>query len=234
MAVDQINLAEAIIVNAPDIRNWPITTAITQLKFDGNTTSVDFTKKEGPNRWPDVTPAGWTGPLEYTLWLFLNINNQWVGSGFIQFWNGRDSSGSAADPDVPSVYDIHWYYAARWAPMFGYGPIKPGTPIGFMVTSGNARDSVGPYGPQERSNIVLVPASNNATFTFPEIPSPIPVPPTPPSGAVTLEDILAAIKAVQADVSVLKTAAATFKAPLYKGKIPAFGGNITLTPSPQV
>jgi len=50
--------------------------------------------------------------------------------------------------------------------MHEHGPIKPGELIGFMVTSGNARDSVGPFGPKERSNVVVVKAADNATYTF--------------------------------------------------------------------
>ena len=162
-----IDLASARIVNAPDVRGWKQTAKITKLSFDGSVTRVAFDKQDGPGRWPDVTPPGWDGPLQYTLWLFLKIGNQWVGSAFIQFWHGRDGSGTRQDPDVPSVYHSHWYYGTRWSPINDHGPIRPGEPIGFMVTSGNGRDNVGPFGPMERSNIVVVPASDNATYTFP-------------------------------------------------------------------
>jgi hypothetical protein len=46
-----------------------------------------------------------------------------------------------------------------------HGPIRPGESIGFLVTAGNARDSVGPV-LQERSNVVVVPATDNGSFTF--------------------------------------------------------------------
>jgi len=173
---DMLNIQSAQIVNAPDVKGWPVTTALTAVSFDGAVTRVDFTKKDGPNRWPDVTPAGWQGPLEYTIWLFVNNGGQWVGSGFIQMWNGRDGSGSAADPDVPSLYDKHWYYAERWAPIFGHGPIRAGETIGFMVSSGNARDNVGPQSVQERSNIVTFAATDNGHFSFGSAPVPVPTP----------------------------------------------------------
>jgi hypothetical protein len=95
-----------------------------------------------------------------------------------------------------------------------HGPIKPGELIGFMVTSGNARDSVGPYGPMERSNVVVVPAADVATYTFNAQPPPpivqpppvivqpplvvVPPPPVvvaPPPVAVPL-DLAAAVRAV--------------------------------------
>ena len=46
-----------------------------------------------------------------------------------------------------------------------HGPTRSGELIGFMVTAGNARDSVGPM-VQERSNVVVFPATDNASFTF--------------------------------------------------------------------
>jgi hypothetical protein len=188
---DMLNIHQAQIVNAPNVADWPVTTALTAVSFDGSTTRVDFTKKDGANRWPDVTPAGWAGPLEYTIWLFVNNDGQWVGSGFIQMWNGRDGSGSPADPDVPSLYAKNWYYSQRWAPIFGHGPIAKGETIGFMVTSGNQRDSVGPNSVQERSNIVTFAATDNGQYTFGTTPTPDPAP-TP----TDLEPVLRAIAAL--------------------------------------
>jgi len=194
---DALDLQAAQIVNAPDVKAWPITTAITQVIFDGSTTRVVFDKQDGPNRWPDVTPPKWEGPLQYTLWLFRKLGDRWVGSAFIQFWHGREASGSATDPDVPSVYHLHWYYDRRWAPLNGSGPIAPGESIGFMVTSGNARDSVGPMSVQERSNIVVFPASDRATYRFPALPAPDPTPtPEPgedPGGDANVLEVLVAL-----------------------------------------
>jgi hypothetical protein len=184
MSTDSFDLSAAQIVNAPDVRQWPVTAALTQISFDGSMTSVAFTKKNGPGRWPDITPKGWDGPLQYTLWLFVKNGDQWVGSGFIQFWNGREGSGSPSDPDVPSVYHKNWFYAERWRPINGHGPIQPGEKIGLMVTSGNARDSAGPFGPSERSNVVVIAATDRGVFDFPvdaPLPAPTPAPsPTPP------------------------------------------------------
>jgi hypothetical protein len=184
-----IDLASAQIVNAPDIRLWRETAKITRVSFDGSTTRIAFDKQDGANRWPDVRPPGWDGDLQYTIWLFLQVRGKWVGSAFVQMWHGRDGSGSAADPDVPSKFHEHWYYGTRWAPMDEHGPIQTGELIGFMVSSGNARDSLGPFGPKERSNIVVVKASDKATYTYDDAPAqhdetsePIRIP-TPATGA---------------------------------------------------
>lgn len=181
---DMIDLSKTKITNSPvEVRTWPATTDITSLSFGVNgQTRVEFTKRYGPHRWPDVFPFPETpnDPIQFTLWLFLKLNGVWVGSGFQEFWNDRDGTGSSGDPDVPSVYHEHWYYGTRWTPMEQHGPIPQGEPIAFMVTSGDARDSKGPYGPKERSNVVVVAATDSGSFTFGSTPVP-PDPPTPPT-----------------------------------------------------
>jgi len=200
---DMLDLSQALIVNAPgDVSQWPMTAALTQVSFDGSETRVDFTKKEGAGRWPDETPPGWDGPLQYTIWLFLNISGQWVGSGFIQMWHGRDGSGSPADPDVPSRYDLNWFYDGRWSPIYGHGPIVNGETIGFMVTSGNARNAAGPYSVRERSNVVVFKATDRGVFDFPvDIPHvdpPVPPVEPPPTNGVTLATLHEDLQRIEA------------------------------------
>ena len=154
-----LDLTTAQLVNAPDVRSWPETAQITAIRSDGVNLRLEFTKRDGPDRWPDVRPPGWSGDVHYTVWLFVQLDSRWIGSGFIQMWAGRDGVG-----DVPSDFHRNWYYGTRWNPMPDHGPIRPGEPIGFMVTSGNARDRVGPFGPQERSNAVIVPAADVGTY----------------------------------------------------------------------
>ena len=139
------------------------TAKITRVSFDGATTRIEFSKQDGPDRWPDQTPAGWDGPLQYTIWLFLQVNGEWVGSAFIQMWHGRDGSGTTSDPRAVGVSPA-LVYGSRWSPMQVHGPIRPGELIGFMVTAGNARDSVGPV-LQERSNLVCFPATDNGSVS---------------------------------------------------------------------
>lgn len=179
LAQDAFDLHAATIVNAPDVRDWPATATITGVSFDGTVSRIAFTKQDGPGRWPDVIPPGFSGPIEYTWWLFVQVNGQWVGSGFIEMWNGRDGSGTPSDPDVPSLYAAHWFYSPRWTPMFGHGPIQPGERIGFMVTSGDARDHKGPDSVRERSNVVVFPATDRGSFSF-GVVAPPPVVVSPP------------------------------------------------------
>jgi hypothetical protein len=48
-------MSQAAILNSPfDLASWPITTAITGLNIRPSGISIEFSKKDGPGRWPDV------------------------------------------------------------------------------------------------------------------------------------------------------------------------------------
>jgi hypothetical protein len=159
-------LTNSIVLNSPDdLASWPITTLITNVNITAAGIHVDFSKQNGPGRWPDVTPPGWTGPLEYTLGMCLNIGGQWYCSAPIEYWNGLDRSGGP-----PSQYALNWFYdPIRWAPMTGHQPAT-GETIGFFVCEGDCRNNhAGDLSPlRERSNVVLVtmPTDAGANFTF--------------------------------------------------------------------
>jgi hypothetical protein len=163
---DMIDLSKAVIVNSPDVRDWTATAKITSIEIvpggaAGNT-RVEFTKRVGPNCWPDVVPDGWDGPLQYTVWLFLNLGGTWTGSGFIQCWQKRDGCG-----DSISDYPQNWYYPSSWNPMTGH-VIQPGEKIAYMVTAGSARGGSVAFSVAERSNVVTILALANdaGKFTF--------------------------------------------------------------------
>jgi hypothetical protein len=120
---------------------------------------VESTKQ---NSWPDVVPPGWSGNLQYTLWIVLNINGQWRASGCIEYWRGLYENGGPV-----TNYAQDWYYdPIRWGPMAGHQP-APGEQVGFFITAGDARNN-GPYAVKERSNVVIVsfPNSGGQSFRF--------------------------------------------------------------------
>jgi hypothetical protein len=163
---DSINLSQATILNSPrDLANWPATTSITRLDIRASGVHVEFSKKDGPGRWPDFTPPGWGGPLQYTLGMALNIDNRWYASTPIEFWYGLDRSGGP-----PSQYALNWFYdPGRWAPMTFHQPAV-GEIIGFFVCAGDCRNRSDSSGSpvKERSNVVLVPMPTDAgaLYTF--------------------------------------------------------------------
>lgn len=161
---DAIDLHTATILNSPaDLANWPATAKITLLDIRPNGIHVEFTKQTGRGRWPDVTPPGWDGPLQFTLGMVLTISGRVYASAPIQFWYGRDEGGGP-----PSQYALNWFYdPARWAPMTYHQPAV-GEMIGFFVGAGDLRNHTDSSGSpvRERSNVVMVPMPSDAGATF--------------------------------------------------------------------
>ena len=166
VAADQINMAAATILNSPrDIASWPVTSALTMVDVQSKGIQVTFDKKSGGGRWPDVTPPGWSGPLQYTLGMCLYIGSQWYCSAVVEYWYGLEYSGGP-----PSEYALNWFYdPGRWAPMTYHQPAV-GETIGFYVCEGDCRNNPGgTLSPlRERTNVVLVkmPSDSGATYRF--------------------------------------------------------------------
>ena len=219
---DMINPADVKTMNSPgDPLSRPITTGISQLDFLSNGVRVSFSKKDGGLRWPDVTPPGWSGPLQYTLWLFLNISGQWYGSGIIQFWYGLDASGG--NVTVDDQIALNWVYDSRWGAMAGHQP-APGETVGFMVSAGNQRGQDDKI-VAERSNIVTVPFPAGVPQTIHFDSEPIPVPePTPIPGP----DIAARLDRIDTDLQLLKASVSSLRFPDYETTV--LGTHIVLTP----
>jgi hypothetical protein len=135
--------------NPADFKSWAETAAITSVEFTDDAILVDFDKRDGPGRWPDVGFG--SGALEYTLGMCVNIQGTWNCSATIQFWYGRDLAASG----LPSYIAANWWYDTRWGALQGYQPTC-GETVGIYVAAGNLRDS-GNVIAKERSNIVLMP-----------------------------------------------------------------------------
>jgi hypothetical protein len=148
--VQLFNLANANIWdNPPDFKSWAETATITSIDFTDSAILVDFDRRDGPGRWPDVGFG--SGALEYTLGMCVNIQGEWNCSATVQFWYGRDLEASGR----PDEIGINWWYDQRWGHLLGYQPAC-GETVGLYVGAGNLRDS-GNVIAKERSNIVLMP-----------------------------------------------------------------------------
>jgi hypothetical protein len=161
-AGDAFNLGAASIHSSPSaVASWPATTSITSLSFRSDGVSVEFSKKSGPNRWPDVVPPGWSGPLQYTLWIAMNIGGAWHTCSPMEYWYGLTAQGG--NVTVNNQIAVNWTYYC--------GPMarqpQPGEQVGFFVTAGDQRLK-DVFKVHERSNVVVVPfpASAGRTFTF--------------------------------------------------------------------
>ncbi len=155
-----MNLGLAKVYNSPaDIASWAVTTKLTRLDLTPAGVHVEFDKSRS---WPDVYPPGWAGPLQYTLWIVINVNGQWYTSGCIEFWRGLYQNGGPVDQ-----YAQNWYFdPLRWGNMVGHQP-APGEQVGFFVSAGDERNN-GPFAVKERSQVVVVsfPSSGGQSFSF--------------------------------------------------------------------
>jgi hypothetical protein len=165
------DMSQAIMLNnPPDLGTWPATTNITLIQFNSDALIVDFDKRVGPGRWPNLPflpgDPNNGGGIQYTLGMCFKINGQWYCSAPIQFWQDRPLEAAAAPSSIPRT----WFYdPARWGPMTGYQP-SDGETVGIFVAVGNVRglkDSSGLLA-KERSNVALVPfdSGGGSTYTF--------------------------------------------------------------------
>src|SRR5438128_2711838 len=132
---DAIDLSQAAVYNSPaDVASWPITAGITTLQMRPRGVRPDGLAFTSPaiDKWPNYTPPGWDGPIQYTVWAVVRINGQWYTSGFIQMWHTRASTGAPILTD----FAINWAYDNRWGPMRGHQP-QVGEQMGFFLTAGN-------------------------------------------------------------------------------------------------
>lgn len=154
--------------NPPDLGSWPETSKITKIEFTPSAMIVDFDRREGPNRWPDVTPPGWSGSLQYTLGMCMNIAGQWHCSAVVQFWHGR----ALEDSGIPANMYFEWFYdAGRWKDL-QYKRPQEGETVAIFVVSGDARQGTSftrATCPRvcERTDFVLVPWTRFGGVTYP-------------------------------------------------------------------
>jgi hypothetical protein len=168
-AQDAVPIASCVLT--PDLRDWPATTTIDAAIFQPTALHLDFSKKDGDARWPDVKPAGWDGPIEYTVWFGAMVNGRCHLAASINWWHGERDENSGP------VLTAGHYPANLWYLDSTLGQHAPaaGEPIFVMVSAGAAR-GVTAFTVAERSNIIQVPFG--ASYTAPsQTPTPVPQPP---------------------------------------------------------
>jgi hypothetical protein len=171
---------------------------------------LEFTKKDGAGRWPDVIPPGWEGSIQYDLWLAFQIAGVWHAGSLMHFWrSNQDGSDVVNGGDITAPRQIadNWLYAAEFGPLHHYQP-QPGEIVGAFVTAGATRFDVPVNSIKERSNIVVFPfPSRPQRFDFgkvPSIPSGPSVPDVPPAPPVDLTPILARLDAIEQRLKTLE------------------------------
>lgn len=152
------DLGSVTVVGSPDVRNWPITSRITSLRFGGGQIHLDHTRR---GTWPPVVIANDGTTQESTLWVFFNINGKWYGTGGERWRPGQTDKALSKPSDIGPG----WLYdPSRWGPMANYVP-RPGELVGFMVAAGSTRSDAN-INVAERSGVVLInfPSDNGGAY----------------------------------------------------------------------
>lgn len=152
-----------------DIATWPITVAISSLHMrpvgDSHEGISVTTSPVLPNswKWPS-NPNNPADNYQYTVWACAkDPGGKWNGSGFIQMWQGRPSTGAP----ILVQWNSDWAYDSRWGPLASFHP-KAGDQMAFFISAGDARGKDEVSSVRERSNVVIVtlPAGDRGDFTF--------------------------------------------------------------------
>ena len=169
---DGFPFADAVQHLGTTFTGWPATAEITKLVLGTTGVSVEFTRRDGPGRWPDV-PFGQPGDtLQYCLGIAMLIAGVWHVSAPIQYWYGLAEAGGnvgfqgLCDNGIAGQIHGNWFYDAVWGPLQRQPAV--GELVGFFVVAGNVRgyglpDSIGVL---ERSNVVVVPFPDPSGAAF--------------------------------------------------------------------
>lgn len=180
---DAIDLHQCELTPNAGIADWAQTTDISQLDVRPSGLHIEFSKKDGPDRWPDVIPPGWTGPIQYTIWFGALVNGAPTFAACLNWWHGRSDNESGPVTDPQHYPRNLWYLNDA---LKGHAP-SVGETLGCFLTAGAARGIAGNYATavRERSNVVTftMPSGSGQTFTYSSDPIP-PGPPPTPSDAV--------------------------------------------------
>lgn len=224
---DAFDLSLARVHNSPfSVGNWPITTTLTALEFREKGVYVEFPKKDGPNRWPDVNPkladgTPWTNPdgslgmIQYTLWIGMNIGGTWHVSAQMEYWHDLDANGGNVTLD--NQIAKNWTYDCD---EMARQP-APGEPVAFFVTAGDQRKK-DVWAVHERSQVAIVPfpATVPQTFTFSGDTSAPQTPPTP-APITDLSKVEARLAAIEN--ALIALAAVASKPPTFPDYAGTFG-----------
>jgi len=152
-AADMFDIQSAVGVGGADVRSWPITGPITRLDLMPQGFHVEFTKRDGPDRWPDKKPEGWAGTIQYTLWIGSLLRGAWHLAASVNVDHDNGSHFYADTATDPAKYPRDLWYLD---PALQAHTPTVGEPTAFLVTAGALR-GLSVITVQERSQIVVVP-----------------------------------------------------------------------------
>jgi len=229
MPTDMLDLTRVTFVGgSPSIATWPITSEITEFAIRPGTLHVRHTKE---GAWPDVPYE--TTTQEATVYVFLQINGIWYGTGAERL---RPNQQNKPEPLDVGDWLREWLYSDVWHPMTRYTP-TPGEIVGVAIAAGNERVAdVAPV--QERTPTYLLawPEPNGREYPpWATAAASTPVPPTPPGPSADLE-LAARLDVIETELREIK--ALLQQPPAYRAsaQLPGWLGgktSIVATPVPR-
>lgn len=201
-AQDAVPITQAMLSGGADVRAWPATTTITSLSTSAQGLEGTFSKRTGID-WPDIIPAGWTGPVYYTVWLGTRLADGVHLAAALNVYRGQSGAGAGDVTNITQYSRNLWYLD----PALGAHVTQEGETLYLMLTAGGLRGTNAVSVP-ERSNIVAFTASSvPRTFPYGDSPpavTPPPVPTPPPPVVPPPVDLTPRIVALEARVAQLE------------------------------
>lgn len=174
-AQDAIDLPSSVLVGGAEVRGWPVTTTITAFSTSPQGIEVLFSKRQGSD-WPDVIPAGWVGPVYYTVWLGTRLPDRVHLAASLNVYRGQLGAGAGDVTNIGQYSQNLWYLDDGLKTHV----VSEGETLYLMVTAGGLRGA-NAVSVQERSNVVAFTASSMPrSFSYAVVPPPIVTPPPPP------------------------------------------------------
>jgi hypothetical protein len=157
VGVDAFDLASALVASTdcPSVASLPIISAMAwiglkDVAVDQQGYAMDFS---GRDSWPGVTPPGWDGPINHTLWMGEYIGGNWY---VLPIKEGLGEYCTLGPILLPGQVPDNLTYFAQ-SPMRGYQP-RTGERVGFFCTTGDTRRmNLQPPSGAGRTNVVTVP-----------------------------------------------------------------------------
>lgn len=170
--------ADLQFLQTTDVSSWAETARITKIELLPDNMTIEHNRGD----WPEVTPPGWDGPIQFTVFAAVN-DGSWVTAGGLEFWKGRTQTG---DPIDHIMHD--WY---SYEPRLAQHQINAGDRVCFFVTAGDLRVKT-LITVRERSQLacLTVPSSGVGVFTFEGVVTPPPFPPLPPPVPTDLTELI--------------------------------------------
>lgn len=176
---DAVDIGSVVFLGAPEhVKSWPVTNPIVRVELKSQRGTHDTGVGIGlasDTRWPDMTPPGWDGPLNWTLWIGVWCRGQVHMTPSLEYWSSAGGSRRGKYwSGAPLLTDYNeWVYQE---PVMAGCPPKRGDKVYFMAVPVSHRRKVVESVP-ERSQIAEVVLVEDAVYMFTGAP---PVPPAPP------------------------------------------------------